>query len=73
MNFLAYICINKFKNAMEKGIFANVIGCFQGKYSGLEYRGTLVYYNGEARFDTEGYNLLYNLTRLCELLKEELV
>ena len=57
----------------ERELFEAVFGSFQAKYSGLEYKGTLVYYKGEIRFNTDGYNLLYNLTRLCGLLKDELL
>jgi hypothetical protein len=57
----------------ERELFEAVFGSFQAVYGGLEYKGTLVYYKGEIRFNTDGYNLLYNLTRLCGLLKDELL
>lgn len=57
----------------DKALFDEVFGAFQSKYDGLEKRGTLVWYNGRIAFNTDGYNLLYNLTRLCNLLNEELL
>ena len=33
--------------------------------------GTLVYYKGECIFNTDGYNLEYNLLRLTKLLDDE--
>lgn len=56
----------------DKELFAQVFASFKQKYNGLDMVGTLVYYKGELEFNTDGFNLLYNLTRLCELLKEEL-
>lgn len=34
--------------------------------------GDMLYYKGEQMFNLAGYSLLYNLTRICEELKEEL-
>lgn len=56
----------------ENEMFMEVFTNFQSRFKGLEIVGTLVYYNGELQFNTEGFNLLYNLTKLCELLKDEL-
>lgn len=56
----------------EKDLFLQVFNNFQGKYKGLEMKGTLVYYNGECQFNTDGHNLLFNLTTLCEILNDEL-
>lgn len=56
----------------ENEMFMEVFTNFQRRFKGLEIVGTLVYYNGELQFNTEGFNLLYNLTKLCELLKDEL-
>ena len=44
---------------------------FATKYYGLRLSGTLVYYKGECIFNTDGYNLEYNLLRLTKLLDEE--
>ena len=57
----------------DNELFRAVFGSFQTRYEGLEYKGTLVYYKGEIRFNTDGFNLLYNLTRLCDILKGELL
>ena len=34
--------------------------------------GTLVYIDGESRFSTDGYRLLYNIKRLVDALEDEL-
>ena len=56
----------------ENDLFLQVFQHFQGKYKGLKMKGNLVYYNGECRFNTDGHNLLFNLTTLCEILNDEL-
>lgn len=59
----------------EKELFKGIFNHFQEKYPAqqLEMRGTLVYRKGECFFNTDGYVLLYNLKRLCEVIKEELI
>lgn len=37
------------------------------------YYGDIVVIDGEQKFNTEGYCLLYNLQRLCECLEGELL
>ena len=54
-------------------LFREVFASLQAQYEGLELRGSLVYYNGTIAFNIEGYNLLYNLTRLCSTLERELL
>lgn len=54
-------------------LFLNVLKQFKQTYGNLAIKGSLVYLNGECMFNTEGYNLLYNLTRLCDILKEEML
>ena len=54
----------------DKQLFIEVFKNFQGNYYGLEMRGTIVYYNGEARFNIDGFNLCYNLLRLTKMLDE---
>lgn len=64
----------------EQKLFALIFEHFQNKYghANLEMvnpygpKRTIVSMNGEMIFNTDGYNLLYNLTRLCDALKEEL-
>ena len=34
--------------------------------------GTLVYIDGESRFSTDGYSLLYNIKRLADAIEDEL-
>ena len=47
----------------------------QGKYPNRNIRmdGSLVYIDGECRFNIEGFNLLYNLKRLVNCLEGELL
>ena len=56
----------------DREIFEAVFNRFAEQYKGLRMSGTLVYYNNECMFNIDGYNLLYNLTRLTGLLKNEL-
>ena len=61
---------NKTQRIMtDKQLFNEVFSNFQEKYRGLEMVGTLVYYKGEVRFNTDGYNLCYNLLRLTKMLE----
>ena len=54
----------------DKQLFIEVFKNFQENYYGLEMNGTLVYYKGEVQFNTDGYNLCYNLLRLTKMLEE---
>lgn len=54
----------------DKTLFNEVFKNFQSKYKGLNMVGTLVYYNGECVFNTDGFNLCYNLLRLTKLMKD---
>lgn len=51
-------------------IFYEVFNHLQSKYGGFELQGTIVYFNGEAMFNTDGFNLEYNLYRLTKILKD---
>lgn len=55
-----------------KELFNEVFKYFQASYpnTSLEMVGTMVYSNGEAKFNTDGFNLAYNLHRLIGLLIE---
>ena len=55
----------------DKELFIEVFNRFQVRHKGLTLSGTLVYYNRTCRFNIEGYNLEYNLLRLCQLLDDE--
>jgi hypothetical protein len=52
----------------DRELFIEVFNNFQERYQGLEMKGGLVYYNGECKFNIDGYNLCYNLLRLTEML-----
>lgn len=54
----------------DKELFKAVFQNFQKTYSNLEMEGTLVSYRGEVKFNTDGFNLAYNLHRLTNLLAE---
>lgn len=55
----------------DKELFIEVFNHFHARHERLSLRGTLVYYDQEACFNIEGYNLEYNLLRLCQLLDDE--
>ena len=55
----------------DKELFNAVFDNFAAKHRRLRMSGTLVYYNGECIFNTDGYNLEYNLLRLTKLLDDE--
>ena len=38
----------------------------------IKMDGTLVYIDGESRFSTDGYSLLYNIKRLADAIEDEL-
>ena len=38
----------------------------------IKMLGTLVYIDGEGRFSTDGYRLLYNIKRLADAIEDEL-
>lgn len=56
-------------------IFRINLEFFQGAYPhrSIELKDMLVYIDGECKFNTEGYNLLFNLQRLVKCLEDELI
>lgn len=56
----------------EKELFKAIFSHFESLYDGLSMKGSLVYYKGDLKFNTDGFNLLFNLTRLTSILKDEL-
>lgn len=64
---------NKEKTARE--IFAQTVEFFRGKYpqAELSIQDGMVYTHGDLQFNSEGFNLLYNMKRLVSLLEEELL
>lgn len=58
-----------------RDIFRINLEFFQGAYPHRDLRmeGSLVYIDGECRFNIEGFNLLYNLQRLVNCLEGELL
>lgn len=59
----------------ERQIFQEVFDYFSTKYPAqqLHMRGLCVECRGEIIFNTDGYNLLFNLKRLTDAIKEELL
>ena len=55
----------------DRELFNAVFDNFAAKHHGLRMSCTLVYYRGECIFNTDGYNLEYNLLRLTKLLDDE--
>jgi len=62
----------------EALIFEHVMDYFKAKYPyrriqyEFMYGDRMISIDGEIQFNLEGYNLLYNLTRLCKCLEDEL-
>ena len=64
----------------EKSVFYSVIGILRNEYpkKDLNMIGGMdgdefVTINNEIQFNTKGYNILYNLKRLCDVLQDELL
>ncbi|WQJ53505.1 MAG: hypothetical protein [Wendovervirus sonii] len=59
----------------DKEIFKILLDRLSIRYSArnIKMLGTIVYVDGEARFNTEGFNLLYNTQRLVNCIKDELI
>lgn len=59
----------------EKEIFMTVLEHFRGKYPhrNIGMVKNCVAIDNELKFNTEGYNLLYNLQRLVKALEDELL
>ena len=64
----------------QKSVFYSVIGILRNEYpkKDLNMIGGMdgdefVTINDEIKFNTKGYNLLYNLKRLCDVLQDELL
>lgn len=63
----------KCKIMSDKEMFMESFNFMRERYADLEMRGTRVYYRGVLQFDSDGSNFLYNMTRLVETLKDELI
>ena len=62
--------MNRLSETMtDKELFKEVFDRIAGRTS-ITMSGTLVCYKGEPKFNTDGYNLAYNLHRLTNLLDE---
>ena len=64
----------------EKSVFYSVIGILRNEYPKKDLNmigdrdgDEFVTINDEIQFNTNGYNLLYNLKRLCDVLQDELL
>ena len=54
----------------DKELFKEVFNRIAGRNTQVTMSGTLVCYKGEPKFNTDGFNLAYNLHRLTNLLEE---
>lgn len=63
------------RDRKEVEMFKEVFNHFVERYpsSRLEMNGTIVRVNGKDVFNMDGWNLLFNLKRLCEALNDELL
>lgn len=69
---IAILATTVLTNRADVVLFQDVFAHFQRIYNGLELKGSLVYLNGQLKFNIEGYNLLRNLTELCDIIQYEL-
>lgn len=66
-------------DGIEHKVFNNVLTAFQEKYPNrniqvkCEYGNQIIYVDDMPKFCITGYNLLYNLKRLCESIEDELI
>ena len=58
----------------DKELFREVLNNLTERYPHVNVAmdGTMVMKDGEIAFNTDGWSLLYNLTRLCNTFKEEI-
>ena len=58
----------------DKELFKEVLDRMAETYPHRDIKmiGTLVYIDGESRFSTDGYSLLYNIKRLADAIEDEL-
>lgn len=58
----------------DKKLFREVLNQMAETYPQRDIKmvDTLVYIDGESRFNTDGYRLLYNIKRLADALEDEL-
>lgn len=54
----------------DKELFNEVFNRVVGKNTNLKMSGTLVCYKDVPQFNTDGFNLAYNLHRLTNLLED---
>ena len=52
----------------DKELFNEVFNNLSARYKRLSMSGTIVCYDGRQMFNTDGYNLGYNLYRLTNIL-----
>ena len=53
----------------DKELFKQIFDRIAGR-TAITMDGELVYYKGEPMFNTDGYNLAYNLHRLTNLMED---
>ena len=55
----------------DRELFNEVFNNLSVRYKRLSMTGTIVCYDGREIFNTDGYNLEYNLLRLTKLLDDK--
>ena len=71
LSFFYCIFVSRNKNTeimADKELFNEVFNNLSARYKRLSMSGTIVCYDGRQMFNTDGYNLGYNLYRLTNLL-----
>ena len=71
LSFFYCIFVSRNKNTRimtDRELFNEVFNNLSARYKRLSMTGTIVCYDGRERFNTDGYNLGYNLYRLTNLL-----
>ena len=73
LSFFYYIFVSRNKNTRimtDRELFNEVFNNLSARYKRLSMTGTIVCYDGREMFNTDGYNLGYNLDRLTDLLDD---
>ena len=71
LSFFYYIFVSRNKNTRimtDRELFNEVFNNLSARYKRLSMTGTIVCYDGREMFNTDGYNLGYNLYRLTNIL-----
>lgn len=79
MKMSTILALEEFIVENDNELFLEVLEHFKKQYPRrrIEVKrygyGNIVSIDGEDKFNTSGYNLLYNIKRLCDCLEDELI